>query len=492
MNWIDILIFAIYFIAMLGVGFYFANKHSDERDYFTGGGNMSSGHVGLSVVATDVGGGFSIGLGGIGFTMGLSGSWLLFTGLIGAWISAVFLIPLVFKWQKAHGRHFLTLPQVFSYLYNKKVALIAAIICIIGYTGFTSSQLLAGAKLTSATFPQMDTNSMLWIMGAIAVIYTMLGGMKAVIYTDTIQWIVLLAGLMGVAIPLAWMKLGGYEGIAPFLSKDMMSLTNITWQHIVNWSITIIPIWFVGMTLYQRIFACKNEKAAMKAWYIAGVLEWPFMAFSGVLLGMLANVAIQKGVVPVEGGVLQDSEMGLPMLIKHILPVGFTGIVIAAYFSAVLSTADSCLMAASGSVVGDLIPIHRKGNNKSVVRLSQAATLIVGLLAILLASTMENVLSLMLYAYAFMVSGLFVPVVAAMILRKRYPQPALASMIAGGSITISLIIWGKELPYGLDANIFGLTGAAVIYLVSHYIISGTKQKYEKATVGTVLEEEIIE
>lgn len=175
-HWIDILIFIIYFLVMLGVGFYFANKHTDERDYYTGGGKLSAGHVGLSVVATDVGGGFSIGLGGVGFTMGLSGSWLLFTGLIGAWLSAVFLIPRVFDWQRKRGGYFLTLPQVFQFLYDKKVALVAAVICIIGYTGFTSSQFLAGAKLSSAAFPAIDTQTTLWIMGAIAVFYTMLGG----------------------------------------------------------------------------------------------------------------------------------------------------------------------------------------------------------------------------------------------------------------------------------------------------------------------------
>lgn len=464
-HWIDILIFIIYFLGMLGVGFYFANKHTDERDYYTGGGQLSAGHVGLSVVATDVGGGFSIGLGGVGFTMGLSGSWLLFTGLIGAWLSAVFLIPRVFDWQQKRGGYFLTLPQVFQFLYNKKVALVAAIICIIGYTGFTSSQFLAGAKLSSAAFPEINTQTMLWVMGAIAVFYTMLGGMKAVIYTDTVQWIVLLAGLMLVAIPTAYIKLGGFDGIKPYLSEDMISLKNISWQHIVNWSVTIIPIWFVGMTLYQRIFACKDVKTAKKAWYFAGVLEWPLMAFTGVILGMLANVAIQKNLVPVEGGVLNDVELGLPLLIKNILPVGLTGIVMAAYFSAVLSTADSCLMAASGNVVGDLMPQHKKKDSKSIVRMSKIATLTIGLLAILLASTMENVLSLMLYAYAFMVSGLLVPVLAAIVMKKTDSLAALASMIAGGCISISLIIANVKLPYELDANVFGLSAAVLAYVL---------------------------
>lgn len=464
---IDIIIFAVYFLVMLGVGFYFLHRNEDERDYYTGGGNMKPGHVGLSVVATDVGGGFSIGLGGLGFTMGLSGSWLLFTGLIGAWISAALLIPRVFEWQKEHGKHFLTLPHVFGFLYNKPVAIVAAIISIVGYTGFTSSQLLAGAKLTSATFPEMGVQQMLWIMGAIAVVYTMMGGMKAVIYTDTAQWIILLVGLMGIAIPMTWIKLGGLDGISPYVTDDMFSLTNITWQNIVNWTVTVVPIWFVGMTLYQRIFACKNVKTAKKAWYIAGVLEWPFMAFTGVLLGMLANVAIQQGIVAVPGGELMDSELGLPLLIKNILPAGVTGLVLAAYFSAVLSTADSCLMAASGSVVGDLVPAEKKGKHKQVVRFSQVSTLAIGVFAILLASVMENVLELMLYAYAFMVSGLCVPIVAATVLKKTYPQPALASMITGGVLTISLIISGIALPYGLDANIFGLSAAAIVYIALH-------------------------
>ncbi|MEC4114861.1 sodium:solute symporter family protein [Myroides pelagicus] len=465
-HWIDILIFIIYFLAMLAVGFYFANKHTDERDYYTGSGKLSASHVGLSVVATDVGGGFSIGLGGVGFTMGLSGSWLLFTGLIGAWLSAVFLIPRVFDWQQKRGRHFLTLPQVFGYLYDKKVALVAAVICIIGYTGFTSSQFLAGAKLSTAAFPAIDSQTMLWIMGAIAVFYTMLGGMKAVIYTDTVQWIILLGGLMLVAIPMSYYKLGGMQGILPYLSEDMLSLKNISWQQIVNWSVTIIPIWFVGMTLYQRIFACKDVKTAKKAWYFAGVLEWPLMAFTGVILGMMAKVAIEQNLVAVPGGTLNDVELGLPLLIKNILPIGLTGVVMAAYLSAVLSTADSCLMAASGNIVGDLIPKSKKKTQKSIIRLSKLSTLLLGILAILLASTMQNVLSLMLYAYAFMVSGLLVPVVAALILKKPYPLAALVSMLIGGGVSIGLIIAKTKLPYGLDANVFGLTAALLSFTLT--------------------------
>ena len=74
---IDLSIFILYLVFMLGVGVYFLRKNKSKEDYFVGGRSMTAGHIGLSVVATDVGGGFSISLGGLGFVMGISGSWML-------------------------------------------------------------------------------------------------------------------------------------------------------------------------------------------------------------------------------------------------------------------------------------------------------------------------------------------------------------------------------------------------------------------------------
>ena len=192
MHYIDIFIFVIYLASMLGVGFYFMRKNSSTDDYYVGGRKLSSLHIGLSVVATDVGGGFSIGLGGLGFVMGLSGSWLLFTGLVGAWLSGVLLIPKVSDLARKKG--FLSFPQFLEHVFDKRVALIAGVISAIGYIGFTSSQILAGAKLASSTFPSLSLNQALLIMGVVAVVYTVVGGLKAVIYTDTVQWLVLMAG----------------------------------------------------------------------------------------------------------------------------------------------------------------------------------------------------------------------------------------------------------------------------------------------------------
>lgn len=474
MHIIDLAIFIIYLLAMLGVGFYFLRKNKSTDDYYVGGRNLSSAHIGLSVVATDVGGGFSIGLGGLGFTMGLSGSWLLFTGLLGAWLSGVLLIPKVSALAREKG--FLSFPQFLAYKFDKKVALIAGIISAIGYLGFTSSQILAGAKLASSTFPELSINNALLIMGSIAVIYTVIGGLKAVIYTDTVQWIVLMSGLVLVGLPFAYNAIGGYETIINTVSPDFLQLTAIKWHTLVNWMFTIIPIWFIGMTLYQRIYAAKDTKTAQRGWFIAGLFEYPLMAFIGVILGMMAKVALLNNILPAVSAGSIDAEMGLPILLRTVLPVGFLGIVLSAYFSAIMSTADSCLMASSGNILTDILQKH---DHKYSLRFSQLLTLGVGVLALVLATTMTSVLELMLHSYSFMVSGMFIPVMFALFSKKTNPTAAIVSMTSGGTLTLCLIVSGISLPLELDPNIYGILFSLVSYIATQALTNAPKQAISK-------------
>lgn len=475
MHWIDYVIFGIYLSAMLGIGFYFMRKNKSADDYFVGGRKMSSFHIGLSVVATDVGGGFSIGLGGLGFIMGLSGTWLLFTGLVGAWLSAVLLIPKVSKLASKH--QFFSFPQFLKQLYDVRVAFIAGIISAIGYLGFTSSQILAGAKLASATFPSFSMQTALILMGIIAVVYTSVGGIKAVIYTDTYQWILLLTGLIFVGLPFCYFGIGGYETLKTTLPDAFFSLTAVSWQQIVNWFVTIVPIWFIGMTLYQRIYAAGDKKTAQRAWLVAGLFEYPVMAFTGVILGLFAKAAFETGIIGANMQGTMDPEMGLPLLLRTILPVGLTGIVLASYFSAIMSTADSCLMAASGNLITDIFKRHQSGK---VMLLSQGTTLFLGVIALFIAWKVPNVLELMLHSYSFMVSGLFIPVLAGIFLKKRTARGAFWSMVVGGTTTLSLIISGLELPFGLDANIYGIFLALITYLLFQFFEIGMQPEKVKS------------
>jgi SSS family solute:Na+ symporter len=222
------------------------------------------------------------------------------------------------------------------------------------------------------------------------------------------------------------------------------------------------------MTLYQRIYACKDVKTAKRAWRIAGLFEWPIMAFMGVALGLFSRVAFEQGMFAEIGfapGSQMDAELGLPLLLSNILPVGLMGLMMSAYFSAIMSTADSCLMAASGNFMTDIMEFFRPSNHKHAIRHSQLITLVIGGVAMLLATMMHSVLDLMLYSYAFMVSGLLVPVVGSLVYKKPNALAAMMAMILGGSTTLTLIILNPELPYGLDANFFGISISAITFLI---------------------------
>ncbi len=464
MSWIDYVIFGLYMLGVLGIGVYHFLRNKSKEDYYIGNRSISAHHVGLSIVATDVGGGFSIGLGGVGFAMGLSGSWLLFTGLIGAWLSAVFVVPRI-KQVDAHMGMF-TYPDFLRYRFDSRVALVAALISGVGYLGFTGAQMLAGAKLASATILQTNPFGMdplmfsLLIIAVITVLYTVIGGLKAVIYTDTAQWIILLTGLIAVTIPVTLVKIGGMSALRESLPAHYFSLTNIQFSTFINWMVTIIPIWLIGMTLYQRMYACKSKKEAQRAWFIAGLFEYPIMAFTGVFLGMCARVVFPEA----------EAEMAMPMLIRDILPVGVTGIVIAAYFSAIMSTADSCLMASSGNFVNDLIErsFSRDLTAKKAICLSMLVTLIIGIVAVLLAAQFNSVLDAILYAYAFMVSGLFVPTLGAFFWKRASSTGALCAMLGGGLLTLSIqlnLLSVSERLSRWDPSIWGMLLSAVLLVV---------------------------
>jgi SSS family solute:Na+ symporter len=152
------------------------------------------------------------------------------------------------------------------------------------------------------------------------------------------------------------------------------------------------------------------------------------------------------------------------------------GIMMSAYFSAILSTADCCLMAASGNMLTDILQKIFPGlhAHPRVLVFTQGLTLLLGMFAMLLAASMTNVLELMLYSYAFMVSGLFVPLIAAMFLGQTNWMAALTSMIGGGCTTVLLTTMHVKLPFSLDPNIFGIAISLFLFVTVSFFLPKSK------------------
>jgi SSS family solute:Na+ symporter len=154
------------------------------------------------------------------------------------------------------------------------------------------------------------------------------------------------------------------------------------------------------------------------------------------------------------------------MLLTDVLPVGLAGIVVASYFSAIMSTADSCIIASSGNVVGDILQRSRWKIRTPgmVVRASQVVTLVLGVVAIVIASRFTMVLDAILQAYAFLVSGLFVPTLGAYFWSGASARGAFWGMITGGGTTLLLLATGIPSPLGLDASFWGILVSAVFFV----------------------------
>lgn len=470
MHFIDYGLLGLYFAFMIGVGLWVSRRHTDIEAYFVGDRKMGPGHVALSVVATDVGGGFSIGLGGLGFAMGLSGSWLLFTGLVGAWLTAVLVVPHV----KPLGEKYrwTTFPDLLAHRFGDSSRLAAAGVSALGYAGFVGAQVLAGAKLAAVAFGWDQTTAVL-VMAAVIVGYTSLGGLEAVVLTDIVQWGVLLAGLLFLLLPLAWEEAGGLDGMRAALPAGHLSLWSVDPKDLVTWLVTIVPIWFVGNTLYQRMYATRDIAAAKRAWYWAGLLEWPLMAFTGATLGMIARVLYPE----------VESEMGLPTLIKNILPVGATGAVLAVYFSAIMSTADSCLLAAVGHLVTDLFWRERDAiSPKKLLGYTRWLTVLVGAGSVFVALLLPKVLDAILLAYSFMVSGLLVPMLAALYWKRATARGALASLVTGGTVAVGLHLVPKRFLgalSGVEPALVALPASAAV-MVALSLLGRAGRSEEKA------------
>jgi SSS family solute:Na+ symporter len=338
--------------------------------------------------------------------------------------------------------------------FGEPTRLVAAVVSAVGYAGFTGSQLLAGGKLAAAAF-DIDLTTAVLTMSVVIVIYTALGGLQAVVYTDTVQWGILFIGLIALGLPLGYSAAGGWSGLRKALPPEFFSLGNVSGLQIATWMVTIVPIWFVAMTLYQRMHASKDIATAKRAWFMAGLLEYPAMAFIGATLGMFARVLFPAA----------DPEMGLPLLLRDVLPVGATGLVLAAYFAAIMSTADSCLLASVGNVIDDVYRRHvaPSSSERSLLSLSRIMTLVIGFASIGFAMYVPRVIDSILLAYSFMVGGLFVPTLGALFWRRVSGTAAFWSILSGGSLTVWLTVTKAQL--GLDPVFFGIGASAVVLTV---------------------------
>lgn len=449
---LDLVAIGLYFIVLIWIGIRVARREHGEGEsesFLAADRNMNLLQTTGSTAATDLGGGFSIAMGGLGFTLGISGSWLIAISGLSVVLVSFLMVPKVKRWaDRVKG---LTTGDLFEARFDRRTGTVAAIVIGIAWFTFVGGQIIAGAKLLQATVA-MDLTLAVVLSGAVILAYTALGGLKAVIYTDVFQMIVLLIGIIFIAVPIGLYTVGGWSGIVTHFSANPETLSLVDWgavgwKQVIGWFFAIFPVWFISIAAMQRIIAARDEKTARRAFLLTGVpIEWPLFAIGSTLIGLIARMLMPE---------LEDPELATPMLIIELLPAGVAGIVIAAYIAAVMSTADSVLMGPVAIVTND---IYRKllrpdASERSIVRVARIATLVLGVLGIGMAYLVPNVLDLILYAYTFGSAGLFFPMLGLLFWRRTTASGAFWSMLGGG---FSALVWvALDEPFGLSASYLG-------------------------------------
>ena len=464
LQFLDYIAMLAYFLVLIWIGVSVVRSRSEKNKYdsfLAADRNMNLLQTTSSAAATDIGGGFSIAMGGLGFTLGVSGSWMIAVSGLSIVMVSFLMVPKVKRWSdRVKG---LTTGDLFAERFDRKTGTLAAVVIGLSWFTFVGGQIIAGGKLLQVTL-NMNLTVAVLVSGAVILAYTTMGGLKAVIYTDVFQMLVLMIGIVFIAVPIGLIEVGGWSAMAQqFNSSDstkhLLDWSAVGWRQMLGWFFAIFPVWFISIAAMQRIVAARDVKTAQRGFFLTGIpIEWPLFAIGSTMIGLFARYLIPD---------LTDPELATPMIIMQLLPAGIAGLVIAAYIAAVMSSADSCLMGPVAIFTNDIYKRYIKPDSSELhlVRVARYATLILGILAIVTAYLIPNVLDLILYAYTFGSAGIFFPMLGLLFWKKTTAKGAFWSMLLGGSSAVIYSIIGE--PFGFAASYLGwIIGLPTLVIVS--------------------------
>jgi SSS family solute:Na+ symporter len=435
---------------MIVVGIYASRKSLSMTQFVVAGRGLPVWLCSTTIVATWYGGGTLLGSAGAAYDRGFLG---VIYDPFGASLS---LLLLGFFFVRLFRRlRILTVADFMEQRYGRFAGVAITVAVLFSNIAWVGSMLVA----FSIIFETMTgTPMILGIIGGAAVIflYTAIGGMWAVVLTDFIQMIIIAVGVVVLFIAVL-IDVGGPGAVLPRLDSDTFRLiplesTPEVWLDYARAWVIIGLADLSSQSLIQRALAAKSERVAQNSFYAAAIAYF-FFAMMPVLLGIIAGVTLPS---------LAESEAVIPTLaIEHLHPV-IVAIFVGAMLSAIMSSADSALLAMSSMIANNLLPIIRPTATDElqllVARLSIPAC---GTLAIFVALEIQTVYSLIVDANILLLATIIVPFIAGVWWRRANRTGAYAAMAAG---FVTWILTMRLLP-NMPADFFGLGACLVTLLI---------------------------
>jgi len=431
MHVIDYTIISIYLAGMVGVGLWFAKKHTDFDDFFLAGRSLTTPLLITTLISTYYGVDVLFGDSQLGFTNGVV-----------AWFGyarptyAFFLIAAFLLAQRLRKEDFKSLPDILDKYYGKNTRYVSAVTSFIYSLPALS---LYGFGMLGDVILGWEPIIGMLVLGGIGLVYTLTGGFWAVVLTDSIQF-VMMCVVLALAFPFAMNLIGGFDSMIEKLPSSYFdTMGDLSIWLIIIYASTGLAI-LVEPTFYQRIFAAKSYKNVRNALvigiFIWGSYDWiitilAMAAKTGTLMKIMGDPIIDPGVAP---------DAALLTIMVAALPVGALGLFMAGVLSTEMSTLDSYCLVAGGNVAYDIYrPAFKPdATDDELIRTTRYGILLSWLLGFAMAFSFEQMLGLWVFMASILISSTLIPILLGIYV-PSFRKP-LAGFLSAGLGLLSTII----------------------------------------------------
>lgn len=494
---LDLLIIGVYFVAVFGIGFYFSRRGTTSTDYFLAGRHVAWWAIGASLFASNISSEHFIGLAGSGAASGLAVGHFEFQAtffcLMLGWIFAPFYLR----------SGVFTMPEFLERRYGSSCRWYLTGVSVVGYIlTKISVTLFAGSLLLREVFGwDMMTSSLVMVIAT--GIYTIVGGLAAVIYTEVLQTFVLIVGAF-ILTAIGFYQVGGWEGLVTKVDPEHFNMfkpmdhPDFPWTGVI-FGAPLVGMWYwcTDQFIVQRVLSARDRDNALSGAIFAGYLkQLPMfiMIFPGII-----GVALFADILAA------DSNATYPVIVTELLPDGLKGIVIAGLLAAVMSSLASCFNSSSTLITMDIYKKYKPdAPERELVFAGRIFTGVLVVLGILWIPFITD-LSDQLYVYLQSVQAYIAPPITAVFLfgvfnSRLNEKGALSTLLLGfslGALRLVMEILNKNgvpLPGFMEAYatinflhvailLFGIC-VANLFIVSYLTAAPDREKIRGLTYAT--------
>ncbi|TKJ36317.1 MAG: twin-arginine translocation pathway signal protein [Planctomycetes bacterium B3_Pla] len=462
----DSAIIILYLSVILCVGLWSGRGMKSLRDFSVSHRSYGSLVIFATLSASFIGGGFSIGNAEKVFRFGI-------VNIVALWGFSLKEI-LVAKYIAPRMDNFAGLISVGDIIergYGKAARIISGFFSVFLCSAIVGAQVKAMGVIFNV-FLGIEPIWGILIGCGIVIAYSTVGGMRAVVLTDVIQFCVLAVGLPA-ALVFGLIKLGGFSAIKAAVPPAHFSIPGEAMT--IGAFVSLFLTFLLGETLVppyvQRLFIGKDAGHTARGTMLSGFFSIPFFAITGAI-GLVALTLDPK----------LDPNLSMPYVIRTVLPAGIRGVVIAGVISVVMSSADSFLNAAATCGINDLVkPLRRNPlPEQQELLLAKLTNCFVGILAVVFAIKIDSVLDILFYAYDFWAPVIVVPLAAVLLGFGVTRAGFMAGTIAGA---IGALVWNHLLkaPAGIEGLAIGVFCNLIAFVVANKrSIRAARQKNGRA------------